>query len=264
MQQWSYKQRAEKMAHPLAKRLLTLMADKQTNLALAADVTQAAQLLHLAEQLGPEICVLKTHIDILEDYSEELTLELQQLANKHQFLLFEDRKFADIGNTVFHQYSGGMYKIADWADLINAHSLPGQGILDGLKKIGLPKQRACLLLAEMSGEQTLFTPEYAQATVAMAEKNNEFVIGFIAQQRLLASPDFIYMTPGVNLSPAQDNFKQTYHTPHSVIEKNGSDIIIVGRAIIDAIDPIATARTFRELGWAAYEQRISNHTNQLS
>jgi len=251
-----YSQRAEFTKNKAAQRLFSLMHQKQTNLSVSADVTTKEQLLQLADAVGPEICVLKTHIDIIENFDQDLIKQLQQLANQHNFLIFEDRKFADIGNTVKHQYEGGVYHIADWADIINAHSVPGPGIIAGLKAAGLPKQRGLLMLAEMSSQGNLAQGEYTQATVEMAKQNPDFVIGFISQHQLIEDPAFIHMTPGIQLAAKGDNLGQQYIDPAKAILENGSDIIIVGRGIYAAENPQASAREYRKLGWKAYKELI--------
>jgi len=256
MKKTSFKERIALNANPTAKKLLSVMEEKKSNLALAADFTSSQELLNCADALGPEICILKTHIDILEDYRPDVTHALLQLANKHRFLLFEDRKFADIGNTVANQYGKGMYKIAQWSDITNAHVLPGPGIISGLKQIGLPLGRGLLLLAEMSSEGALTDKRYAERAVEMALEFSDFVIGFISQRQLLSDPRFLYLTPGIHLHASQDALGQQYRTPAEAMA-SGTDILIVGRAIYDAKDPQQQASLYARAGWTAYDSLIS-------
>eukprot|EP00983_Pelagomonas_calceolata_P083999 1156272-Pelagomonas_calceolata.AAC.12 len=130
------------------------MARKQSNLSVAADVDTVEEMLDLAEKVGPHIVVFKTHVDIFDKWDDSIVARLQEIAKKHgglkkqwvkqagfwlclvcllfvivawlqaivmghDFLIFEDRKFADIGNTVVSQYAGGIYKIAG-ASLANS------------------------------------------------------------------------------------------------------------------------------------------------
>ena len=186
----TYADRISLCANSAARALLTIMNDKQTNLCLSADVTTKQQLLDLAERTGPYICMLKTHVDILLDWDPTVSASLEALARKHNYLLFEDRKFADIGSTVESQYKGGVYRIADWSHVVNAHVIAGPGIIKGLQRAVQSRltesnsdpsapPRGLLLIAEMSSEGALATGSYTDANVQMAEANPEFVFGFI-------------------------------------------------------------------------------------
>ncbi|KAH9510403.1 hypothetical protein Btru_043083 [Bulinus truncatus] len=252
-----YGERAKLCSNPLTQRLFKIMEQKRTNLALSADLKDSKQLLQLVDKTGPYICMVKTHVDILEDFSEDFITQLKQLADKHNFLIFEDRKFADIGNTVVHQFSGGLYHISEWASIINAHMLPGPGIVQGLKQASGSKNCGCLLIAEMSSEGNLATGEYTSACVKVAEENKDFIIGFISLRNLSPDPELVHMTPGVQLEETHDNLGQQYLTPSEVITKRGSDIIIVGRGIYQAPDPAVAARQYQLAGYDAFVDRLT-------
>lgn len=251
----TYAERAQLCSNPTAKKLFSLMDSKRTNLALSLDVTHKKDLMQFIEQLGNEICVLKTHIDILADFDDSIIKDLSAAANHYQFLIFEDRKFADIGRTVHLQYSQGIYRIADWAHITNAHILPGSGIIEGLQQTGLAKGNGLLLLAEMSSRGNLLTTEYTHAATTMAKEYADFVIGFIAQKKLINDPRFIHLTPGVNLVNSGDELGQQYTTPQQAIHR-GADVIIVGRGILKAHEPLKEAKLYRQAGWEAYQQQF--------
>ncbi|KAI9140922.1 orotidine-5'-phosphate decarboxylase [Paraphysoderma sedebokerense] len=253
----SYSQRASNFTNPTAKSLLNLIETKKTNLSVAADLTSKKEILELADKIGPYICVFKTHIDIVEDFDQDLVDQLSKLAEKHQFLIFEDRKFADIGNTVKLQYSSGVYHIASWSHITNAHPLPGEGIVQGLKEVGLPLSRGLLLLAEMSSAGSLAKGSYTDASIEMAKRHTDFVIGFISQRRLADDVDFIYMTPGVGLDVKGDGLGQQYRTPREVIVDSGCDVVIVGRGIYGkGKNPVDEAKRYRDAAWKAYLERL--------
>lgn len=48
-------------------------------------------LFQLADSHGPDICILKTHIDIVSDFTAEVSVKLKELARKHNFIIMEDR-----------------------------------------------------------------------------------------------------------------------------------------------------------------------------
>lgn len=259
----SYESRAKSHPCAVAKKLLELIAEKKTNLCASVDVRTTAEVLDLLDKVGPHIALVKTHVDIIDDFSYEGTvIPLKALAKKHNFLIFEDRKFADIGSTVKAQYSGGVYKIAQWADITNAHSVPGPGIVQGLHeaaKESTNEERGLIMLAELSSKGSLAVGEYTQKTVEIARSNKEFVFGFIAQSSMPqeADEDWLILTPGVGLDDKGDNLGQQYRTVEQAIS-TGSDMIIVGRGLFaKGRDPVHEAQRYRKAGWDAYEKKLS-------
>ncbi len=253
----SYARRAELASHPLSRELLLIMEEKKTNLAASGDLTSTADLFRFADAVGPSICVLKTHADIIEDFDDACIQALQVLAKKHRFLIFEDRKFADIGNTVTMQYQGGVHKISSWAHIINAHALPGPGIIQALQKVGSASGAGLLLIPQLSSSGALTDDFYAQKVLRLAEAHKPFVMGFIAQKQLSHDPHYLHFMPGIHLGNKGDPLGQQYTTPHQAI-LNGADVIIVGRGLYEAENPRSEAEKYRAAGWEAYRQRLQN------
>ena len=63
-----YASRAGLAKNAVAKRIFNIMAEKKTNLCVAVDVTKMGDLLKIAEIVAPHVCMIKTHVDILNDF----------------------------------------------------------------------------------------------------------------------------------------------------------------------------------------------------
>ncbi|MBU4539449.1 MAG: orotate phosphoribosyltransferase [Weeksellaceae bacterium] len=244
----SYEQKLENADHSVAKKLLEISLEKKSNLIVSADVISTQELLELAEKVGPHIVALKTHIDIITDFDPDTTiLPLKDLATKYNFLLMEDRKFADIGNTQELQFSYGIYKISNWADFVTSHVIGGYDSLDCFLNVGV------VAILGMSSKGTLTDKNYQEEALKVAQSHPN-VIGGVSQKQI---PDeLLLFTPGVNLADSGDGKGQQYNTPEHVFKNLRTDFMIVGRGIYKSDDAEKAALRYKIAGWNAYSNSL--------
>nr|CAD2190861.1 unnamed protein product [Meloidogyne enterolobii] len=234
-------------------KLINLMMKKKTNLCLAVDNFNKDQILKILESAKDFICALKLHCDTIDGWDDEFSAQLQKISNENNFLIFEDRKLADTGNTMILQLEKGL-KIAKWADVVTAYPFPGAKTFESLRKeiVESPnyKLSGILLLAELSTEGSKLD---ANSSVELAEKlGNNLISGFICQKRCSENMGFMYWTPGVSLNKSTDGKGQQWRGPEQAILNDGCDIIIVGRGITEAENIEEEIKKYREIAWKAY------------
>lgn len=249
---------SKKTNNKITKRLLNIIQSKKTNLCVSADVNTKSELLKLANEVGPFICILKTHIDTISDFDEDLVKSLKQLSLKHNFLIFEDRKFADIGHIAKRQFINPPFNISQWADLITVHTIAGSSSIEALKNDAINNKVGLIVVAQMSTKDTLTNSDYTNKAIQIAEKNRDLVVGVVSQTKRSDSEDILMLTPGINIHESCDGMGQVYNTPQNAIETRGVDIIIVGRGVYTSNNPEKIVSKYREIGWNSYLKRISN------
>jgi len=244
----SYEQKLEVTKHPTAQKLLQTAINKKSNLIVSADVVTTSELLNLAEKVGQQIVALKTHIDIIKDFDHDKTiLPLVDLARKHNFLLMEDRKFADIGSTQELQFSKGVYQISKWADMVTSHLIAGKKSLECFKNVGV------IAILGMSSQGTLTDAHYQEEGLKIVEEQPN-IMGCVAQRKI--NKEMLLFTPGVSLEQSGDDKGQQYNTPDHVFHTLHTDFIIVGRGVYQAEDAEKSSKNYREIGWEAYEKSL--------
>ena len=254
---FTYQEKKEHSYHQVNEKLLDIVMKKQTNLIFSADVTSKDTLLQLAEETGPHICALKTHIDIVNDFDRDLISQLQTLAKQHRFLLFEDRKFSDIGNTVKHQFISKHYNIPNWADLVTVHLTAGASLVDALADSGELDETALIAIVGLSSSDSLTDLAYIQRAMEIVNDKKDYFSGIVAQHDLLGSESgLLQYTPGINISAKGDKHGQTYNTPEKAFSTKATDLMIVGRGIYQAENPQDAAINYKQAGWKAYQQSI--------
>jgi len=249
----------------IARKYMQVAARKQTLVCLAADRNNMAGLFDLIEEVGAHVAALKTHVDLVDDWSSESWADFCSAAEKADLLIFEDRKFADIGKISRSQMSG-IYDIRSWADLVTSHLISGPDVVDGLQAgwSDVGRSGGVLLLAQMSSRGNLLSPEYTDMVVSKGREHSG-VFGFIGngsrpdelkELRQKVGAEKMIWTPGVNLATGDGEMGQRYGDPREAILA-GSDCIIVGSGIHRADCPAEAAKEYASASWNALIERES-------
>ena len=250
-------------AHPLAHEYMRVACKKRSLVVLAADLTTIGEIVEIISKVGSRICVLKTHVDMVEDFTPAGWSEVVNVAREEEVLLFEDRKFADIGRVAQTQM-GGHYNIGSWADIVTSHSVSGPDVVDGIAAAwdGIERVGAVLLLAQMSSSENLLDNNYSRRTIGMGS-SSPHVIGYIgngsspdslASLREMVGEGKMIWTPGININVGEGVLGQRYGHPTDAISA-GSDAVIVGSGIHGAEDPLAAAKEYAEASWISLLER---------
>ena len=247
----------------IARRFMETATRKQSLVCLAADRNTMAGLFELIDQVGPYLAALKTHVDLVDDWTPGGWAEFCSKAHQADLLIFEDRKFADIGKISQNQMAG-VYDIRSWSDLVTAHLISGPDIVDGLQAgwADVGRSGGVLLLAQMSSRGNLLTPNYTDEVVRSG-RSHPGVFGFIGngsrpvelkELRKKVGESKMIWTPGVNLAVGDGAMGQRYGDPRAAILA-GSDCIIVGSGIHNSDSPSESAKAYAKASWDALLER---------
>ncbi|WP_185867254.1 orotidine-5'-phosphate decarboxylase [Blattabacterium cuenoti] len=244
----SYEEKKEKISHPIGKKLIDITLKKKTNLIVSADLIYTQNILKLVNLIGDLICGLKLHVDIINDFSYSFINYLKNISIEKKFLLFEDRKLCDVGSTNYLQLHYGIHKISSWADIITAHVFAGSM---SIQNLNIPSNMGLITISEMSSYGRLSDDNYIRKVLNISIKNPT-VIGTVAQRKV--DDRLLLFTPGIHFRKMNNG--NSYIHPVQAFEKNGSDFIIVGKAISQSWDPKIEAEKYRNAGWKAYENGL--------
>lgn len=202
--------------------------------------------LALADQLDPALCRLKVGKELFTRCGPDIVKELQQ----RDFDVFLDLKFHDIPNTTAQAVLTAA-ELGVW--MVNVHASAG------LEAMSLAKQRlmdgnfgtlliAVTVLTSMDNEaltQTGVTDDLDAQVSRLAQLTKQAGLDGVvcsAQEaktlKALCGQDFKLVTPGIRLLDDNTDDQKRICTPKQALA-DGSDYLVIGRSITQAVDPLA-------------------------
>ncbi len=220
-------------------------------LCVALDGSDRRWIVDSARRLGPEVGWIKVGLEAFTAFGPELVREVEGFGAS----VFLDLKLHDIPNTVARAVSNC---VKSGAGMLNVHAAGGREMMSAAVAAarqadpsGATKLIAVTLLTSLSSEDLAVLGICGQPHDVVARwselARDLGLDGVVAsaqeaqQIRLACGQDFLIVTPGIRPSQARGDDQRRVMTPAQAVGA-GADILVVGRPITRADDPVAAAR----------------------
>lgn len=220
---------------------------------IALDFSSREEVISFLKQFDEPVYV-KIGMELTYACGLDIVKEVKEMGHK----IFLDLKLHDIPNTV----KGGMKNLAALGvDIVNCHCGGGiammkaakEGLIEGTPEgKEVPKLIGVTILTSTSQEamnEEMGIPGAVLDTVVHYAKNAKAagldgVVCSVLEARAIheaCGDDFLTVTPGIRLAGNSKDDQKRVATPEFANEQ-GCDMIVVGRSITKAEDPVSTYR----------------------
>jgi len=226
----------------------------RSRLAVALDLATREAILEAARTLAPETGVLKLGLEAFVSQGPDLVREIAAAGAR----VFLDLKLHDIPNTVGRAAAAA---VSTGASIVNCHAAGGPAMMAAFgdearaaaAKAGLPRPSLIAVTVLTSLDAAALariglagSPGEAAVRLAVLAKESglDGVVCSpeeIAAIRSACGRDFLLVVPGVRPAGAETGDQKRVATPGEAI-RAGADLLVVGRPILAAKDPVAAAR----------------------
>ncbi|MGP4972186.1 orotidine-5'-phosphate decarboxylase [Psychrobacter alimentarius] len=213
---------------------------------VALDNMSMEASLTLADQLDPALCRLKVGKELFTRCGPTIVQALHQ----RDFDVFLDLKFHDIPNTTAQAVLAAA-DLGVW--MVNVHASAGLEAMSLSKKRLLDGNFETLLIAvtvltsmdKAALAQTGITVALDEQVSRLAQLTKQAGLDGVvcsAQEakvlKTLCGHDFKLVTPGIRLPEDSSDDQKRICTPKQALD-DGSDYLVIGRSITQALDPAA-------------------------
>ncbi|MEL4483767.1 orotidine-5'-phosphate decarboxylase [Shewanella algae] len=226
----------------------------ETPIVVALDFDNKFKALQLVDKLDPSMCRLKVGKEMFTLFGPQLVKEIHDRG----FDLFLDLKFHDIPNTVAKAVTAAA-EMGVW--MVNVHASGGLAMMEAARRALLPYgDNAPLLIAvtvltSMSVDELKLigvegsAEDQVRRLARLTQKAGlDGVVCSARESSMLKAElgtDFKLVTPGIRPAGSDAGDQKRIMTPAEAMAA-GSDYLVIGRPITQAVDPLATLQAIHQ------------------